>query len=342
MKALVTGAAGFIGSHVCRALCADGHEVRALHLPGDDLRNLAGLPVERRAGDVRDREGLRAAAAGCDWVFHLAAIYALWTDAPERMIEVNVEGTRRVLEAARDAGVARVVVTSSIASFGGQGKGARATEESPFRLGATGDLYSRTKRQAHDVAVELARELDIVLVAPTGPLGPGDVGPTPTGRLLLSAVTLPLAVVTDTVSNFGDVRDIARGHVLAAERGRRGEAYLLGNQDVALTDLARMAQRAAGRHRPIVVAPFPAARLAARAALAVADHVTHRPPLFTPAAIAISELGLAADCSKAFRELGLPRRPVEQSVRDALAWFAREGYVRAPSLRRRLAAWAPS
>lgn len=333
MKALVTGAAGFIGSNVVRALLDDGHEVRALHLPGEDVRNLRGLDVELFAGDVTDARAMREAVRGAGWVFHLAAVYALWLRDPGHMRRVNVGGTRNVLAAAREEGVARVVYTSSIARFAGRG---RATEASAFRLGSTGDLYSQTKNEAHEVAVAAAADHDVTIVAPTGPLGPGDVGPTPTGRLLLSALTLPCAVVTSTASNFADVRDMARGHLLAAARGVRGESYLLGHRDVELPDLVRMAYAILEIDKPIVVAPFLAARIAARAAVVVADRITHKAPLFTPEAVAISELGLRADCRKAVEHLGLPQTPLETALRAALGWFAREGYVRAPSLRRRI------
>ena len=336
MKALVTGAAGFIGSHVVRALLDGGHAVRALHLPGEDLRNLAGLDVERLAGDVTDAAAMRRAVAGCDWVFHLAAIYALWTRDPERMRRVNVEGTRTVLEAARDAGVRRVVHTSSIARFGGQGRGRRATEASDFALGPTSDLYSRTKHEAHELARAFSAELDVVLVAPTGPIGPGDVAPTPTGRLLLRALTLPVIVVADSVTNFADVRDIARGHVLAAERGRRGESYLLGHEDLSQAELARRALARFGLRRPIVTVPLPAARLAAHAAVRLAER-TGRAPLLTPAAVAIAALGLAADCGKAVRELGLPQSPIDDALADAFAWFAANGYLPDGALGRRAA-----
>jgi dihydroflavonol-4-reductase len=336
MKALVTGAAGFIGSNVVRALCDDGHAVRALHLPGEDLRNLAGLHVERIAGDVTSTDDMRRAVAGCDWVFHLAAIYALWTRAPERMRAVNVDGTRTVLAAARAAGVKRVVHTSSIARFGGQGRGRRATEDSRFALGSTGDLYSRTKMEAHEVALGFARELDVVIVAPTGPIGAGDVGPTPTGRLLLRALTLPVVTVVDSVVNFAHVRDLARGHVLAAERGRRGECYLVGNVDLSLVELARRALDCVGLRRAVVSVPYGVARVAARLAVAGAG-ISGVAPALTPSAVAIAEVGLAADCSKAVRELGLPQTPIDEALRDALVWFADNGYVPSGALRRRFA-----
>ena len=327
MKVLVTGAAGFIGSNVVRALIEDGHDVRALHLPRENVRNLRGLDVERMAGDVTDPDQMRTAVRGCEVVFHLAAIYALWTKDADCMRHVNVDGTRNVLVAARTEGVRRVVHTSSIARFGGQGPHADATETSAFALGATGDLYSRSKAQAHEVAVLAARDQDVVIVAPCGPIGPGDAGPTPTGRLLLSTVKMPVALVADTSTNFADVRDMARGIVLAAERGRRGETYLLGCRNVSLVEIARMALDALGSRKRIVVAPFAAASIVARGLRFVADRVTRRPPLFTPEAIRIARLGLRADCTKAVRELGMPQSPIEVAVADAMAWFGREGYL---------------
>jgi dihydroflavonol-4-reductase len=336
MKALVTGAAGFIGAHVVRELVHAGHDVRALHLPTDDTRNLRGLDVERVVGDVTDRDSVRRAVAGCDWVFHLAAIYALWTRDPSRMVRVNVDGTRIVLEEAERAGVARVVHTSSIARFGGQGATRRATEESPFALGPTGDVYSHTKAQAHALAVRAAaRGQDVVIVAPCGPIGPGDVGPTPTGRLLIAAVTMPASVVTRTASNFAHVRDMARAHVAAATQGRAGETYLLGSRDVELTELAQLAQRVCGLRRPIVCAPFPLASAAGHVAAMWADR-TGSPPLLTPAAVRIARLGLRADCTKAAQCLGMEHTPLEHAVRDALVWFAREGYLPEGKLTRRL------
>jgi dihydroflavonol-4-reductase len=310
-----------------RALVHDGHDVRALHLPNEDVRNLRGLDVERIAGDVTDRDEMRRAVRGCEVVFHLAAVYALWTRDAGIMQRVNVDGTRNVLDASRAEGVRRVVHTSSIARFGGQGPGRRADEESAFALAATGDAYSRSKADAHEVAVEAARDQDVVIVAPCGPIGPGDAGPTPTGRLLLSAAKMPVAVVADTTTNFADVRDMARAHVLAAERGKRGETYLLGCRDISLAEIARMAMDALGVRKRIVVAPFAVASVVARGLRFVADRITRRPPLFTPQAVRIARLGLRADCTKAVRELGMPQSPVELAVADAMSWFRREGYL---------------
>ncbi|AKF11727.1 SDR family oxidoreductase [Sandaracinus amylolyticus] len=330
MRALVTGAAGLIGHHVVRQLCERGDDVRALVLARDDLRNLRGLDVEVRIGDVTDRDSVARAMREVEVVFHLAAIYALWTpDRGARMRRVNVEGTRIVLDEARRAGVRRVVHTSSIARFGGQGPGRRATESSPFALGVTKSAYAISKRDAHEVALDAARDQDVVIVAPCGPIGPGDVGPTPTGRLLVECLRLPVIAVTPTVTNFVDVRDVARGHLLAAERGARSESYLLGHRDLSLAQLAGMALEVTGRRAPIVEIPWRAARIAGRAMSALADRVTHRAPPITTEAIAIAELGLAADASRAVRELGLPQTPIERALSDALKWFDREGYLAA-------------
>jgi dihydroflavonol-4-reductase len=338
MKACVTGAAGFIGSHVVRQLALSGAEVRAMHLPHEDLRNLSnlsGLDVELVPGDVTDAASVRRAVAGCDRVFHLAAIYALWLPRPGRMREVNVSGTRNVLEASLAAGVERVVYTSSIAVFGGQGPTRDATEESPYRLGTTGDLYAQTKHESHALALELADRLDVTIVAPCGPIGPNDVGPTPTGRILLAALAMPFVVVVDSATNFVDVRDVALGHLLAAERGRRGETYLLGAENWKLADIARAALEEKGLSKPVLEVPYPIARLGGVALLAWANHVGRKPPLFTPAAVAIAKLGLRARCDKAVRELGFAPRPVRTAVRDALLWFEDNGYVQRDSLAHR-------
>jgi len=339
MKNLVTGGGGFIGSHVVRALLDDGEEVRVLLRPGEDERNLAGLQVERVTGDVLDAESVRRAVRGCRRVFHLAAVYALWLPRMEHMRQVNVEGTRTVLTAALESGVERVVYTSSIAVFGGQGLDRDATEESPFRLGDTGNLYARTKFESHQVALEFAgRGLLLTLVAPCGPIGPGDLGPTPTGRFLLALVNAPFVPRVETVSCFGDVRDMARGHVLAATRGKSGECYLLGTENLWYRDLARLVEDATGVRKPGIPVPDPVLSAAGHAMKWLADLGWKRPPLLTPDSVRIGRLGLRADCSKARRDLGLPQTPLRRAVRDALAWFAANGYIRDARLRRRLAA----
>ncbi len=332
-RALVTGAAGFIGSHVVRALLASGVEVRALHLPGEPLDNLDGLPVERVPADVTDAGAVARAVRGCELVFHLAAVYALWLPDPDLLRAVNVEGTATVLAAARRAGVRRVVYTSSIARFGGQGRDRDATEASPFAF--TGEAYARSKSEAHEVARSFAADgLDVTIVAPCGPIGPGDVRPTPTGRLLLTAARAPVIAVADTAVNVLDVRDCAAGHLLAAERGRAGVSYLLGNENLSLRQLAATALEVLGRSKPIVTVPFPLLDLAAASLEAVADRVTRRAPLISRGGVDCARRGLRADCARAFGELGLPRRPVADSIRDALRWWAERGRLARHEVRR--------
>lgn len=326
--ALVTGASGFIGAHVVRELLARDVRVRALVLRGDPAPNLRGLAVERFDGDVCDRESLALAMRGVDHVFHLAAVYQLWTRDRTLMHRVNVEGTRNVLEVARTNGVQRVIHTSSIARFGGQGLDRQATEESPFALGSTGDVYAKSKADAHEVAVLAARAgQDVVIVAPTGPIGPGDFAPTPTGRLLLTCATLPVVLVVRSVCNFGDVRAIAEGHVLAAVHGRSGESYLLGGRNLSFAQIAELALAAVGRGAPIVELPHRLAAIGGAVLSTFADRFTHRAPPVTREAAAIARLGLAADCSKAIRELDFRPRPIDRAVEDALADFRTHGLL---------------
>lgn len=338
MRALVTGAGGFVGNHVARVLLEAGHDVRALLLPREPRTNLEGLDLEIVTGDVTDRGSVDAAMRDVDAVFHLAAIYALWLRDPERMWRVNVDGTRNILESARERG-ARVVHTSSIARFGGQGKGGRATESSAFRLGLTGDAYSISKNAAHELAVRAAAaRQDVVIAAPCGPIGPGDVAPTPTGKLLIACLSMPVVTVTETVTNFIDVRDVALGHLRAFERGARGDVFLLGNRDLRLGELAKIALRALGHgHRRVIEVPRALAHAAGHAALALAE-LTGKTPLLTPAAVRIAEVGLAADASHAIAALDLPCTPIETSIADALAWFDAHGYLRASRSRRGAAA----
>lgn len=339
MKAIVTGGAGFIGSHVVRELLRSGRETRVLHLQGENLTNLRGLDVELVPGDVTDRRSVEEAVKGCDEVYHLAAIYAVWLPRPQQMREVNVVGTRHVLRAAAEQGVGRVIHTSSIACFGGQGLDHDATEESPFSLATTGDPYCRSKHESHEEALAFAASgLDLTIVAPCGPLGPMDIGPTPTGKLLLSAVNLPITAVTRTMSNMVDVRAVARGYVLAAEKGRKGESYLLGGENLSLRRVVEIALEESGLRRRVLELPDPLLAGLAHAWSFHCEYVSRRPPLFTPAALAISRLGLRADCTKAFDELGLPRTDIRRAIRDALVWFARRGYVANPIARKNLTA----
>ena len=326
-KILVTGGAGFIGSHVVRILLERYNvPVRVMHLPHDNMINLAGLDVELVSGDITSSEDVSAAVAGCDVVFHLAAVYALWLPDMTLMDRVNIGGTRLLFDECVTQGVKRVIYTSSFARFAGQGLDATCDETSPFKLGCS--YYSRTKYESHQIAELYAKNgLDVVIVNPACPLGPGDYGPTPTGRVIADAFNLPVTMGVHTVSNYIDVRDCAMGHVLALEKGRTGESYILGDKNASHPDLMRSLQKVVGLKRPLItVSPntlYPVAYLTQ----AVAKYVTRKAPFMTPVELEISNAGLIADPSKAKNELGLPSRPIEETLRDAVSWFVQNGYI---------------
>jgi len=338
MRVLVTGGAGLIGSNLVKQLLENGVDVNVLHLPGDDLRNLQGLDVQLFEGSVLDIDSLKRAISRCSRVYHLAAIYALWLPRMELMREVNVEGTRNVMQLCLDMEIEKVVYCSSIACFGGQGLDKDATENSPFALDECGDLYSMTKHEAHKLVMGFfSNGLNVTIVAPCGPVGPGDYGPTPTGRAILSAVNLPLVVVLKNITNLGDVRDIAYGHILAMERGEPGRTYLLGNCNCDFREMTLKGLEIIGIKKPVLSwIPHFVLKVMAHVMLAWANHVSGKPPLLTPAILKTMDLGLRADCSRAIEELGLPVRPIEESIRDSLIWFAENGFIRSRRIAKKL------
>ncbi|OUS03709.1 hypothetical protein A9Q81_06990 [Gammaproteobacteria bacterium 42_54_T18] len=326
-KILVTGGAGFIGSHVVRILLERySVPVRVMHLPHDNMINLKNLDVELFSGDITSAEDVSTAVAGCDVVFHLAAVYALWLPDMTLMDRVNVGGTRLLFEECVKQGVERVVYTSSFARFAGQGLDATCDETSPFKLNCS--YYSRTKYESHQMAERYAKNgLDVVIVNPACPLGPGDYGPTPTGRLIADAFSLPVTMGVHTISNYIDVRDCAMGHVLALEKGRTGESYILGDKNASHPDLMRSLQKVVGLKRPLITVSPNALYPVAYLSQAIAKYVTHKAPFMTPVELEISNVGLIADPSRAKNELGLPSRPIEQTLRDAVSWFVQNGYI---------------
>jgi len=327
-RILVTGGAGFIGSNVVKILRSRYPEaaVRVMHLPRENLTNLNGVEgIELMAGDVTRADQVAAAVAGCDVVFHLAAIYALWLPDMSVMHRVNVEGTRNVMTACRDAGVRRVVYTSSAVCFAGQGLDVRSTETSPFSM--PGMPYAVSKHDSHLVAESFARDgLDVVIVCPCGPVGPGDVGPTPTGRMITSIFDLPLPLAAKSEINFIDVRDCAMGHVLALEKGRTGESYLLGGENYTYSDMLRRVLRLCNIKRRIIELPVGGLKPLAHLLVQIANR-TGKAPLITPAEVDLTRIGLVCDAAKARRELGLTVRPLEESLHDALAWFVAHGHI---------------
>ncbi|MEN8375866.1 MAG: hopanoid-associated sugar epimerase [Gemmatimonadota bacterium] len=323
----MTGGTGFIGAHVVRALLARGTTVRCLVRPSSRLDNLRDLDVELVAGDLLDPASLARAARGCESVFHCAADYRLWARDPEAIHRSNVVGTRNVLAAAAEAGVTRVVYTSSVSALGlVAGEGA-ADEDTPVREEHLVGPYKRSKFLAQREAEEAARGgLHVVIVNPSTPVGEGDVKPTPTGRVIVDFLRGRMPAYVDSGLNLIDVRDVAEGHVLAAERGRSGERYILGNRNVSLRQLLDMLALIAGRPAPRVRLPHWIPLLAAHASEAWSRVVGGEPRVGVDA-VRMSRQRMFFDASKAVRELGLPQSPVEGALARAVEWFRVHGYA---------------
>lgn len=328
MKTLVTGGTGFIGANVVRMLVQRGVEVRGLVRPRSDTRNLDNLDVELVAGDLRDRASLEAAIDGCDTVYHVAAMYALWASDPQEIYASNVMGTVNLLEAAGMAGVRRMVYTSSVATIGLPQDGTLGTEETPLQPKEVVSDYKRSKFLAEQEVLKYAQHgLPVVIVNPSFPVGPWDVKPTPSGQLIVNFLRGKIPAYVDTGLNVVDVQDVALGHLLAAEKGRIGERYILGNSNLTLPQMFHLLEQVSGVKAPKLRIPYGLAFLSACASELVAKTLTHKPPFVTLAGVKLSRKRMFFDASKAQRELGLPQTPALEALRRAVQWFRAQGYA---------------
>ena len=328
MDALVTGGTGFVGANVVRELVAAGASVRVLARAGGDRRALEGVRVEIVDGDLLDAASLRRAVAGVPTVYHVAADYRLWAPDPSVLYRTNVDGTRAVLEAAAQAGVHRVVHTSSVGALGIPKDGSPGTEETPVSLADMVGHYKRSKYLGEQVALELARRgLPVVVVNPSAPVGPWDVKPTPTGQMVVDFMRGRMVASVDTGLNVVHVRDVARGHLLAAERGRIGERYILGHRDLSLAELFGILAEITGRRPPRFRVPYAVAWMGA-ACFEGVSKLTRRPPLVPLTAVRMARKRMYFSPAKAVRELGLPQTDVRTALGDAVAWFEAHGYAR--------------
>ena len=327
-RVLVSGGNGFVGSAVCLALLRHGFEVRALARPTSDTTSLHGLQVEIVRGDLLDPPTLRAALAGCEGLFHVAADYRLWARDPEEIRMNNVRGTRNILAAARTVGVARVVHTSSVATLGLHDDGTPADEETPASYADMIGEYKRSKYLSEKMARRRARAgQDIVIVNPSAPVGPRDRKPTPTGQMVLDAARGKMPAYVDTGLNIVHVDDVAEGHVLAFQRGEKGRRYILGGENMSLREILGTVAELTGHSAPKVRLPHRALLPVARAAEAWA-RVSDRAPTITVDGVKLSRHKMYFTSHRAEAELGYRARSAREALSDAIQWFRANGYCR--------------
>ncbi|MBN1498141.1 MAG: NAD-dependent epimerase/dehydratase family protein [Spirochaetes bacterium] len=326
MKKLVTGATGFMGSSIVRELLKDGEEVKVLVRKTSDTRNIDGLDVERAFGDIRDGDSMRRALQGCDTLYYTAAFFAHWTPDKRLPYEVNVEGTRASMKAALDAGVQKVVYTSTNNTLGAHGP-VPVDESAEFNHWKSGDTYSLSKYFAEVEARKFVPlGLPIVIVNPTLVIGVRDIKPTPSGQMIIDVATRQMPGYIEGGINIIDVEDVARGHILAAKKGRVGERYLFGNENITVSDYFRLIAEIAGVAPPGIKIPYHLA-VALGYMFELGAFFTKKPPVVTASEVRIGKLQEWYDCSRAVKELGLPQTPIRTAIEKALNWFREHGYL---------------
>lgn len=327
MKVLVTGATGFIGGNLARMLWRNGYQVRALVRPGSNTTAIDDTGIEPVTGDILDRDSVVRAAQGCQALFHCAALYTFWSPDPNLVYRTNVEGTTNVLDAAGDAGVPKIVYTSTVSTIGfsSSGPGNEDTPVDPTRLAGA---YKKSKYQAEQVALGKAYEgLPVVVVNPTAPVGPWDVKPTPTGRIVLDFLKGRIPAYVSSGMNLVDVEDVAAGHILAMEKGRPGQRYILGNINVTLQQLFSTLADISGLRPPRWRVPFWLVTMAGYLDQVVEGNLMGREPRIPLEGIKAARRPMYVDCAKAIGELGLPQSSVERALKNAMEWFTDFGYL---------------
>ena len=333
MLAFVTGATGFLGSHVARVLAEQGAELRLLVRPSSNLRNLEGLNADRVIGDLRDPASIEKSLSGCHALFHVAADYRLWVRDPEEMYRSNVEGTRSLLDAARKQGVRRIVYTSSVATMGFKSgstakSGPMADESSPVSLADMIGHYKRSKFMAEQVAIKAARSgADVVVVNPTTPIGERDIKPTPSGRIVVDFLKRKFPAYVETGLNLVDATECARGHIQALEKGRSGERYILGGENLTLKQILDRLGTITGLQSPTVKLPYFFALATGVVDEMVTGRLLGREPRATIDAVRMGRKMMFVSSAKAERELGWRTVPVEGALRRSVDWFRSNGYV---------------
>jgi dihydroflavonol-4-reductase len=328
MKCFVTGATGFLGSHVARQLLAMGAELRLLVRPSSRTDNIADLPVERVLGDLRDPQSLKKGMAGSEFVFHVAADYRLWARHGQELYDSNVEGTRNILQVARDTGVRRVIYTSSVATMGFGNNGRLTDESTPVTISNMIGDYKRSKFMAERLVIEAGQAgQNIVMVNPTTPIGERDIKPTPTGRIVVDFLRRKFPAYVDTGLNLVDVVDCAEGHLLAMEKAVPGERYILGGENLTLKQILDKLATIAGLPSPKVKLPYAMAFASGVVDTLVSGKMLKREPRVTLDAVRMGRKKMFVSSAKAERELGWNPRPVDGALRRAVEWFRANGYA---------------
>lgn len=329
MKTFLTGATGFVGAAVLRQLVAEGHEVRALVRATSDRRNLAGIDVETCVGDLNDPDSLKSVLSGCQTLFHVAADYRIWTPDPDEMLKSNLGGAKNIMAAAQKANIERIIYTSSVATLGVLPDGQSADEETSSSLETMVGAYKRSKFLAEQEVQRLIKEenLPAIIVNPSAPIGPRDIKPTPTGRMVVQAAKGAMPAYVDTGLNVVHVEDVAAGHLLAFNKGEIGERYILGGENMTLKEILVMIAEITGGKSPLFSIPHNAILPFAYLAELWAKLTNGREPFATVDGINMARKKMFFQSDKARQKLGYNPRPAKQAFADAIKWFEENHYL---------------
>jgi dihydroflavonol-4-reductase len=327
MKTLVTGATGFLGSAIVRELISDGRDVKVLVRSGSDLKNVEGLDVDPVVGDLRDLSSLEKALEGCDVLYHVAAHYSFWDRDKRSIYDINVGGTEKILNAALKKNLEKVVYTSTVGCIGILPGGSPGNEKTPLDPVCLCNDYKLSKFQAERLASEFNSKIPVVIVNPSAPIGPRDIKPTPTGGIVLDFLRRKMPAYLDTGLNLIHVKDCARGHILAEKKGKPGERYILGNQNMSLQEILMTLEKITGLKAPTIRIPYWVAYASGWVSELISDFITHRPPVAPLGAVKMAKYKMFFDPSKAINELGLPQTSPETALKEAVEWFQENGYL---------------
>ena len=322
MTTLVTGATGFLGSAIARELLYDGRKIKLLVRSNANLQNIKGLDVEVVKGDLRDRETLKSAMKNCSTLYHTAAYYSLWNRDKKLIYDINVQGTRNILETALELNLERVIYTSTVGCIGISKDQTPANEEQPMDRATLSNDYKLSKFKAEKIALEMhSKGLPIIIVNPSTPIGPRDIKPTPTGKIVLDFLKGKMPAYLDTGLNLIDVSDCARGHILAEEKGKPGERYILGNKNMSLKEILLALEKITGIKAPSIKMPYWVAYAAGLTCEVMSNLITQKPPAVPLAGVKMAKYFMYFDSSKAIQELGLPQNSVENALTQSVKWF---------------------